>query len=109
MVGVTLAHKYRTVDDNGHIVGGPMYVMERRLNMKWLAVIFAVATIVSSFGSGNMPQSNNIASGVSATFGIPEWATGLALATVLALVVVGGIKRIVQVAEKIVPTMALCS
>ena len=106
-VEVTLSHKYRSHDEDGFIVGGPMYVMERRLNMKWLAVTFAVATVVSSFGSGNMPQSNNIAAGVSATFGIAEWVTGLVLSIALALVVVGGIRRIVQVAEKIVPTMAV--
>ncbi|MFT4820985.1 MAG: AGCS family alanine or glycine:cation symporter, partial [Candidatus Azotimanducaceae bacterium] len=106
-VEVSLSHKYRVKDENGHIVGGPMYVMERRLNMKWLAVTFAVATVISSFGSGNMPQSNNIASGVQATFGIPEWLTGLVLAGLLGVVIVGGIGRIVKVAEKIVPFMAV--
>ena len=106
-VEVTLSHKYRTKGENGFIVGGPMYVMERRLNMKWLAVAFASATVISSFGSGNMPQSNNIASGVQATFGVPEWVTGLVLAIILAMVILGGISRIVKVAEKIVPLMAL--
>ena len=106
-VEVSLSHKYRTKDENGFIVGGPMYVMERRLNMKWLAVAFASATVISSFGSGNMPQSNNIASGVQATFGVPEWVTGLVLAIILAMVILGGISRIVKVAEKIVPLMAL--
>jgi AGCS family alanine or glycine:cation symporter len=106
-VEVTLSHKYRSVDEEGHIVGGPMYVMERRLNMKWLAVFFAVATVISSFGTGSLPQSNNIASGVQSTFGIPEWATGGVLAVLLGLVIVGGIKRIVQVAEKVVPFMAV--
>jgi len=62
-VEVSLSHKYRVEDEDGFIVGGPMYVMERRLNMKWLAVFFAVATVVSSFGTGNMPQSNNMAAG----------------------------------------------
>ena len=106
-VEVTLSHKYRDTDANGFIVGGPMYVMERRLNMKWLAVFFALATVVSSFGTGNLPQSNNIASAINNTFGIPEWATGAVLAVLLGLVIVGGIKRIVQVAERIVPFMAL--
>ena len=85
-VEVTLSHKYRTVDANGFIAGGPMYVMERRLNMKWLAVFFAIATVVSSFGTGNMPQSNNIASGIESTFGIPVWLTGAVLAILLGLV-----------------------
>jgi AGCS family alanine or glycine:cation symporter len=106
-VEVTLCHKYREVDEEGHIVGGSMYVMERRLNMKWLAILFAVATVISSFGSGNMPQSNNIANGIQATFGIPVWITGGILAIVLGMVIIGGISRIVQVAEKIVPIMAL--
>ncbi len=106
-VEVTLSHKYRRVDDEGHIIGGPMYVMERRLNMKWLAVLFAIATVISSFGTGSLPQSNNIASGVASTFGIPEWITGGVLAIVLGLVIVGGIKRIVRVAESIVPLMSI--
>ena len=106
-VEVTLSHKYRTVDANGFIAGGPMYVMERRLNMKWLAVFFAIATVVSSFGTGNMPQSNNIASGIESTFGIPVWLTGAVLAILLGLVILGGIKRIVRFAEKLVPAMAI--
>jgi AGCS family alanine or glycine:cation symporter len=105
-VEVTLSHKYRVVDDEGHIIGGPMYVMERRLNMKWLAVFFAVATVISSFGTGSLPQSNNIAIGVATTFGIPEWITGGVLAIALGLVILGGIKRIVRVAESIVPIMS---
>ncbi len=106
-VEVTLSHKYRMVDDEGHIIGGPMYVMERRLNMKWLAVFFAIATVISSFGTGSLPQSNNIASGVASTFGVPEWITGGVLAIILGLVIVGGIKRIVRVAESIVPLMSI--
>ena len=105
-VEVTLSHKYRVTDKAGFISGGPMYVMERRLNMKWLAIFFALATVVSSFGSGNLPQSNNIANGLSASFGIPNWASGFVLACFLGAVILGGIRRIVGVAEKIVPLMA---
>ena len=105
-VEVTLSHKYRVTDKAGFISGGPMYVMERRLNMRWLAIFFALATVVSSFGSGNLPQSNNIANGLSASFGIPNWVSGFVLAGVLGAVILGGIKRIVVVAEKIVPLMA---
>jgi AGCS family alanine or glycine:cation symporter len=89
------------------MAGGPMYYMERKLNMKWLAVIFAVATIISSIGSGNMPQINSIASAVEHTFHIDPWVTGVVLSVLLALVIVGGIRRIAHVAEAIVPTMAL--
>ena len=106
-VEVTLSHKYREKDANGNIVGGPMYVMEKRLNMKWLAVFFAAATVISSFGTGSLPQSNNIASGVEGTFGIPTWITGGVLTLLLGAVIIGGISRIVKVAEKIVPTMAV--
>ncbi|MBD3646332.1 MAG: sodium:alanine symporter family protein, partial [Pseudomonadales bacterium] len=106
-VEVSLSHKYRVKDENGFIIGGPMFVMERRLNMKWLAIFFAIATVISSFGTGNLPQSNNIASGIRATFGVPEWITGALVAFVLGLVILGGIRRIVKVAEKIVPFMAV--
>lgn len=106
-VEVSLSHKYRSKDAEGHIVGGPMYVMERRLNMKWLAVLFASAVVVSSFGSGSMPQSNNMAAGMQATFGIPTWISGLVLAAALGFVIIGGVKRIIKVAETIVPTMAI--
>lgn len=105
-VEVSLSYKYREKDAQGFIVGGPMYFMERGLNMKWLAVFFAAATVISSFGSGNMPQSNNMAVGMQSTFGIPPYITGGVLSILLALVIIGGIKRIVKVTEKIVPIMA---
>ncbi len=104
-VEVTLSHKYRVKDDKGEIAGGPMYFMERKLNMKWLAVIFALATIFSTLGSGNLPQSNSVASGLEASFSIPTWATGLVLAGFLALIILGGIKRIATFASRVVPFM----
>lgn len=106
-VEVTLAHKYREQTADGTMAGGPMYYMEKKLNMKWLAIIFAVATVISSFGSGNMPQINSIAVGLNSSFGLSQWLVGLVLAVILALVIIGGIIRIAKVAEKIVPTMAL--
>ena len=106
-VEVTISHKYRVKDDNGEISGGPMYFMERGLNMKWLAVFFAGATILSTIGSGNMPQSNNMAEGLNASFQIPTWISGLVLATLLGLVIIGGIKRIARVATAIVPVMGI--
>lgn len=106
-VEVTISHKYRVKDDKGEIAGGPMYFMERGLNMKWLAVFFAVATVLSTLGSGNMPQSNNMAEGLNASFQIPTWASGLALATLLGLVIIGGIQRISRVATAIVPVMGI--
>ena len=106
-VEVTISHRYRTVDDEGHIAGGPMYYMQRGLNMKWLAVFFAAAMVISSFGTGNLPQSNNMASGLEASFGLPTWVSGLVLAVLLGLVIVGGIRRIALVAASIVPLMGV--
>jgi len=106
-VEVTISHKYRVKDNSGHMAGGPMYYMEHGLGMKWLAVFFAVATVVSSFGSGNMPQANNLAIGVETSFGIPAGVTGFALAILLGFVIIGGIKRIATVTSTIVPAMAI--
>lgn len=106
-VEVTLSHKYREVAKDGSIAGGPMYYMKNRLNNKWMAGLFALATVLSSFGSGNMPQINSIASSVYATFGIAPVTTGALLSVLLAVVILGGIHRIVKVTEKIVPVMAI--
>lgn len=106
-VEVTLSHKYREKTEDGTMAGGPMYFMEKKLNMKWLAVLFALATIISSIGSGNMPQINNIAEVMSTSFHIEKWITGGVLAVLLAMVIIGGIKRIAKVAEKVVPFMAV--
>lgn len=106
-VEVTLSHKYREKNDDGSFSGGPMYYMKNKLNMKWLAAIFAVATILSSFGTGNMPQINSISSTMKATFDIEQWVTGAILSVLLAFVIIGGIKRIAKVTERLVPTMAI--
>jgi len=107
MVEVSLSHKYRVKTDNGTMAGGPMYYMERGLNLRWLAIFFAIATVISSFGTGNMPQVNNIALSVQSSFGIAPMLTGGVLAIVLGLVIVGGIQRIAKVSSTLVPTMAL--
>lgn len=106
-VEVTLSHKYRDTVEDGTMAGGPMYYMDKGLNMKWLAVIFAVATIISSFGTGNMPQVNNIAVGMQDTFGVEPMLTGGVLAIILALVILGGITRIAKVTSTIVPAMSV--
>jgi len=106
-VEVTLSHKYRVKTEDGTMAGGPMYYMDRRLNMKWLAVIFAIATIISSFGTGNMPQINNIAASMEASFGLEPMLTGGVLAILLAMVIIGGIKRIAAVTSRVVPAMAV--
>ena len=104
-VEVTISHKYRIKDENGQIAGGPMYYMERGLHMKWLAIAFAAFTVISALGSGNLPQSNSLAAGVEASFGVPTWMTGLVLALLLGTVIIGGIRRIAAVTSKIVPFM----
>lgn len=106
-VEVTLSHKYREKTEDGTMAGGPMYFMDKGLNMKWLAVSFAVATIISSFGTGNMPQINNIAVSMNASFGIDNMLTGGVLAVLLALVILGGIKRIAYITARIVPVMSV--
>ncbi|MFA9392049.1 MAG: alanine/glycine:cation symporter family protein [Prolixibacteraceae bacterium] len=106
-VEVTLSHKYRETAEDGSIAGGPMYYMKNRLRLPWLAGIFAVATIFSSFGTGSLPQINSISNSVFSTFGINKILTGAILAVLLAFVIIGGIKRISKVTSKLVPIMAL--
>ncbi|GAB2520256.1 hypothetical protein GCM10008940_23630 [Microbulbifer agarilyticus] len=105
-VEVTLSHKYRIKAADGFYAGGPMFYMERRLNMKWLAVIFAIATVISSFGTGSLPQVNNIAQAMHDTFGLSKMVTGGVLAILLGMVIIGGITRIAKVTSTIVPVMA---
>ena len=106
-VEVTLSHKYRVKTEDGTMAGGPMYFMDRGLNMKWLAVAFAIATVISSFGTGNLPQSNGIATSIETTFGFEPWIVGSILGILLALVILGGIQRIAAVTARIVPIMAV--
>ena len=105
-VEVTLAHKYREVLPDGSISGGPMYYIENGLNMKWLAVLFSVCLLLMCLGTGNMPQISSIAVVMNDTFNIPKFMTGAVLAVLLWMVIIGGIKRIAQIASKLVPFMA---
>lgn len=100
-----LAVKYRVVDENGEMSGGPMYYISKGLNMPWLGVIFAIFASVAAFGIGNMVQSNSVADAVQATFNIPTWVTGLTLMVCTAAVVLGGIKSIGRVTSVLVPVM----
>lgn len=106
-VEVTLSHKYREIAQDGTVSGGPMYYMKNRLKLRWLAVIFAVATVLSSFGTGSLPQINSISNSMFETFGINHMLTGGILAVLLGFVIIGGIKRIAQVTSRLVPIMAL--
>jgi AGCS family alanine or glycine:cation symporter len=102
-----LGIKYRYKDEKGNWVGGAMIYIERGLGWKWLAILFSVFCMLASFGIGNMSQGNSIASAMQANFSVPTWVTGAVIMVVVALVVLGGIKRIAAVAEKIVPFMVM--
>lgn len=103
----TLGIKYRYRNERGDWVGGAMIYIERGLHCKWLAVVFSVFCFLASFGIGNMTQANSIASGLKDSFAVPAWATAAVIMFFVALVIVGGIKRIASVTEKIVPFMAI--
>jgi AGCS family alanine or glycine:cation symporter len=105
-VEVLISYKYRVTDEEGHMAGGPMYYMDRGMNMRWLAILFALACVATSFGTGSMPQSNNIAQAMEATFGVSPYVTGGVLAVALGLVIIGGIQRIAAVTSRLVPLMA---
>jgi alanine or glycine:cation symporter, AGCS family len=104
---VVLSMKYRNITDKGTVHGGPMFVIKNALDKKYypIAWIYALFVILSSFGAGNMFQSNQMAAVIKSSAGIPEWASGLIFCVGAALILVGGIKRIGQVTEKMVPAM----
>jgi len=105
----TLSMKYRTFDEKGNASGGPMYYIERGLgrHWKWMAVLFAFLAIVCSFGSGNMNQANTVAISAADDFHIADWVTGLVLVTLVALVILGGIRRIGAVSSRLMPFMTI--
>jgi AGCS family alanine or glycine:cation symporter len=100
-----LAVKYREVDANGEMCGGPMYYISKGLNMPWLGTVFALFASVAAFGIGNMVQANSVADAVEATFHVPFWATGVVLMILSAIVILGGIKSIAKVTSLLVPVM----
>ena len=102
-----LSVKYRIQNEQGHFSGGPMYVIERGMKQKWLAVVFAAFTAISAFGIGNMVQANSISTMVSETFAVSPWISGLLMTAFTALVILGGIKSIARVCEGLVPFMAV--
>jgi len=102
-----LSVKYRIKTASGMMAGGPMYVLERGLKLKWLGVVFASLTAVAAFGIGNMVQANSISSMVEHTFNISPWATGIVMTVLTAIVIIGGIKSIARVCEGLVPFMAI--
>ena len=100
-----LAVKYRYVNEYGEISGGPMYYLEHGLGQKWLGTCFAIFGALAAFGIGNMIQSNTTAKALSETLGTSNFLVGIVLALLTGMVVVGGIKRIADVASYFVPIM----
>ena len=101
-----LAVKYRKKNPDGTVSGGPMYSMSSGLGQQWLGWLFAFFAMIASFGIGNMVQANSVANPLYDNFHIPKLATGIALAFLIALVIIGGIQRIARVAQRIVPFMS---
>ena len=102
-----LSVKYRVKDKNGAIKGGPMYTIERGLKWKWLAVIFAVFTVLATFGAGCTVQSHAITNIIETTYHVKPVISGAVVTILCAFVILGGVKMIAKVCEKLVPFMAL--
>lgn len=104
-----LAVRFREVDERGSHVGGPMYYIRNGLGKKWawLGVLFAIFAAIAGFGIGNTVQANSVADVMEATFGLPHWISGVILMVLVGLVLIGGIRRIGQVASALVPLMAV--
>ena len=114
-VEVTLSHKYREKISDGTMSGGPMYFMKnanflllgKKVDMEWVGVLFAFTTELSSVGSGSLPRINSISNSIYSSFGIDKMLTGGILAILLGVVIIGGIKRIAKITERLVPFMAV--
>ena len=102
-----LAIKYRVKTDDGRMLGGPMYALERGLGWKWLAILFAAFTALASFGIGSTVQANAMSVMTFESYGVPQWLTGFVVCGLLAAVVFGGVKSIARVCGFLVPFMAL--
>lgn len=101
-----IAVKYRVKTSDGRMQGGAMYALERGLHMKWLGWLFALFAAVASFGIGCATQVNSISTVAKENFNIPPWIVGIVIAILTGVVILGGIKSIAAVCEKLVPFMA---
>ena len=104
---IVLAITYREKTENGAWVGGPMYYIKNGLKKPWLAVMFAIFATIACIGTGNATQANSISDVLRSNFEIPAWISGLVLAVLVGVVILGGVKRIASVNEKLVPVMAV--
>lgn len=111
----TLSHKYRVFNTDGTVSGGPMYYIRKGITdiyhwpkfAKGLAIVFAIATILASFGTGNMAQSNGMAGALLNSYGINVYVSGLIITSLVLLIIIGGVTRIGEVSSKLVPFMAI--
>lgn len=103
----SLGLHFRVIHPDGTASGGPMYYLEKGMKLKWLGWLFALFAAVASFGIGDMVQANSVAKPLEEHLGIPSLATGLVIAVLVGLVIIGGIKRIGKVASRIVPFMCV--
>ena len=101
-----LGIRYRYKDQKGRWTGGAMVYMEKGLNSRFLAVLFAICCLIASLGMGNMVQGNSMAKGLESAFGVPPFITGSVCMILLAVIVTGGVKRVAALTEKLVPLMA---
>lgn len=104
---IVLSLQYREKNAVGRYVGGPMYYIKNGLGIKWLAALFAVFGMMACLGTGNATQSNSIAVALERTFNVTPWITGTVLTVIAAGVILGGMRRIAAVNEKLVPFMAV--
>ena len=104
---IVLSLKYRETTKDGAFLGGPMYYIQNGLHKKWLAVVFAVFAMIACIGTGNATQSNSISLVVDSSFHISPYITGAVLTVLVAMVILGGVKRIATINEKLVPLMAV--
>lgn len=106
---VLVAVHYRETDDHGEQIGGPMYAIKNGLgrHWRWLGTAFAIFGGIAGFGIGNMVQSNSIAEVLKASFGINPWISGVVMMVLTGFVLLGGVRRIGAVAEKLVPFMCI--
>lgn len=104
---IVLALHFREKNESGSYVGGPMYYIKNGLGKKWLAVAFAVFAMIACIGTGNATQANSISGVLDINFHVAPWITGLVLTIVVGVVIIGGVKRIASVNEKLVPVMAI--
>ncbi|MBQ8879532.1 MAG: sodium:alanine symporter family protein [Clostridia bacterium] len=104
---IVLSLKYREKNENGALVGGPMYYIGSGLGKRWLAVIFAVFATIACIGTGNATQSNSISGILESNLKVPVWITGIVLTVIVGCVIIGGVKRIATINEKLVPVMAI--